>query len=66
MANWELIDVDYDTCKLCEDYTVCNIYITESTCNCLKCISMGNRIIKAVCGACMGKWLKSRDMDNAE
>ena len=68
MANWDLIEVVSGQCDECGiDNMMCNVYRTKRVCQCLKCQSMGfNYALKYVCGGCMGKWLKSRDMDNAE
>ena len=68
MGNrWELIEVNYATCDECWSHTVCNIYSRDWGCNCMKCREMGKLFkLKNICGSCMGKWLKSRDMDNAE
>ena len=63
MANWELIEVAYDNCSLCEEQRSCNIYLIEHTCQCLKCRDIKPFRQKAICGSCLGKWLKSRDMD---
>ena len=62
--NWELVEVSFNCCDECWTHTNCNIYRKVWSCNCLKC---GDREqlyrFKNLCGACLPKWLKSRDLD---
>ena len=65
MADWELIYVTDALCDECEELQTCNIYRTPLTCICNKCDEM-KRIhfrYRNICGACLSKWLKSRELD---
>ena len=65
MANWELVEVTKAICDECESIDSCNVYRTPHGCICLKCLDRKREVYAYayICGGCMGKWLKSRDMD---
>ena len=66
-TQWELVEVTFATCDECWDNNTCNVYRKAWGCSCMKCTDIGMLYrIKNICGNCMGKWLKLRDMDNAE
>jgi hypothetical protein len=66
MANWELIYVDNVTCDECLNPAACNIYRRNVTCICLKCRDLDRMEYRYrhICGGCLGKWLKSRELDD--
>ena len=68
MANWELIYVTDAICDQCSELLTCNIYRTPFGCACNKCKRLERVLYRYmnVCGGCLGKWLKSRDIDDAE
>ena len=65
MANWELFEVLKTVCDECDTEATCNAYRTPHGCICLKCLETKREVYvyAYICGGCMGKWLKSRDMD---
>jgi len=64
MANWELVEVVESVCDECYNDAACNIYRRPWACDCAKCRDYDRLFrVKALCGSCMPKWLKSRDMD---
>ena len=68
MANWELIYVTDAICDECSELLTCNIYRTPLGCVCNKCneIERVHYRYRNMCGGCLGKWLKSRDIDDAD
>lgn len=68
MADWELIYVTESLCDECNELLTCNIYRMPFTCACLTCKGLikTKYRYRNICGGCLGKWLKSRDIDDAD